>query len=145
MRKIAGKHLCQILIPATLLKKTLAQMFSCEFCKIFESIFGQLLLSFRNSLSLKDYSYTFYLLFLSTALWSNIVIRNILSVAAAKTNDDIVFLPLVLGSGIFPTRWFLLKPYGDAVVSEKKIHFNYRASWGEGLLRKIEGCIAPFI
>ena len=33
--KFTGKHLCQSLRPATLLKKeTLAQMFSCEFCEI---------------------------------------------------------------------------------------------------------------
>ena len=55
--KFTGKHLWQILFfnkvtglrPATLFKKkTLAQVFSCEFCKItkntcFKNIFGQLL------------------------------------------------------------------------------------------------------
>ena len=46
--KFTGEHLCQRLLfnkvaglgPATLLKKkTLTQMFSCEFCEIFKSIF----------------------------------------------------------------------------------------------------------
>ena len=38
--KFTGKHLCQSLVfTATLLKKTLAQVFSCEFCKISKSIF----------------------------------------------------------------------------------------------------------
>ena len=45
--KFTGKHLCQSLFfnkvvglrPATLLRKTLAQMFSCEFCKVFKNTF----------------------------------------------------------------------------------------------------------
>ena len=45
--KFTGKHLCQsrflnkvpVLRPATLLKKTMAQVFSCEFCEIFKNTF----------------------------------------------------------------------------------------------------------
>ena len=39
--KFTGKHLYLFLIklPATLLKKTLAQVFSCEFCGIFKNTF----------------------------------------------------------------------------------------------------------
>ena len=45
--KFTGKHLCQSLFfskvaglrPVTLLKKTLAQLFSCEFCEIFKNAF----------------------------------------------------------------------------------------------------------
>ena len=45
--KFTGKHLCQSLFfnkvpgitPATLLKKRLAQVFSCEFCEIFKNTF----------------------------------------------------------------------------------------------------------
>ena len=45
--KFTGKHLCKSLFfnkvaalnPVTLLKKTLAQVFSCEFCEIYKNIF----------------------------------------------------------------------------------------------------------
>ena len=69
-------------------------------------------------------------LFQSTTLWSNIVSGDVLSEAAAKTNDDIVIPPLILGDGTFLMRSLLLKPYGDAVLSDKKRYFNYRANWG---------------
>ena len=81
-------------------------------------------------------------LFQSTT-WSNIVGGDILSEAAAKTNDDIVIPPLILGDGAFPMRSFLLKPYGDAVLSDKKRYFHYRASRGrmvtEGAFGKLKG------
>ena len=68
---------------------------------------------------------------------------DILSEAATKTNDDIVIPPLILGDGAFPMRSFFLKPYGDAVLSDKKIYFNYRASRGrmvtEGAFGKLKG------
>ena len=46
--KFTGKHLCQSVFfnkvaglrPATLLKKRLAQVFSCEFCEISKKIFS---------------------------------------------------------------------------------------------------------
>ena len=80
-------------------------------------------------------------LFQSTT-WSNIVGRDILSEAAAKTNDDIVIPPLILGDGAFPMRSFLLKPYSDAVLPDKKKD-NYRASRGrmvtEGAFGKLKG------
>ena len=37
--KLKGKHLCQSIINATLLKETLVQVFSCEFCEIFKNTF----------------------------------------------------------------------------------------------------------
>ena len=45
--KFTGKHLCQSLFfnkvaglrPSTLLKKTLSQVLSCEFCEIFKNTF----------------------------------------------------------------------------------------------------------
>ena len=47
LANFTGKHLCQSLFfnkvagvrPATLLKKTLAQVFSSEFCEIFKSTY----------------------------------------------------------------------------------------------------------
>ena len=47
LTKLTGKHLCQSLLfnkiaclrPATLLKKRLAQTFSCEFCEISKNTF----------------------------------------------------------------------------------------------------------
>ena len=68
--------------------------------------------------------------FQSTTLWSNIVSGGVLSEAAAKTNDNIVVPLLILGDGAFSIRSFLLKPYGDAVLSGEKRYFNYRASRG---------------
>ena len=59
--KFTGKHLCQSLFfnevaslrPATLSKKTLAQVFSCEVCEIFKNTFftdtfGRLLLNLNS-------------------------------------------------------------------------------------------------
>ena len=37
--KFTGKHLCRSLRPATLLNKTLAQAFYCEFCEISKNTF----------------------------------------------------------------------------------------------------------
>ena len=82
-------------------------------------------------------------LFESTTLWSNIVSGDVLSEAAAKTNDDIVIPPLILGDGAFRIRSFLLKPYGDAVLSDKKRYFDYPASRRrmvtEGAFGKLKG------
>ena len=57
-------------------------------------------------------------LFQSTTLWSNIVSGDVLFETAAKTNDDIVILRVILGDGAFPMRSILVKPYSDAVLSE---------------------------
>ena len=77
----------------------------------------------------------------STILWSNVVNGDVLSEAVAKT-DDIVIPPLILGDGAFPMRSFLLKPYSDAVLPDKKKD-NYRASLGrmvtEGAFGKLKG------
>ena len=82
-------------------------------------------------------------LFQSTTLWSNILSGHVLSEAAIKINDDVVIPPLILGDGAFPMRSFLLKPYGDAVLSDKKRYLNYRASRGrmvtEGAFGKLKG------
>ena len=69
-------------------------------------------------------------LFQTATLWSNIVSEDVLSEAAAKTNDDIVIRPLIIGDGAFPIRSFLLKSYSDAVLSGKKRYFNYPARRG---------------
>ena len=69
-------------------------------------------------------------LFQSTTLWSNVVNGDVLSEAVAKTNDDVVIPPLIHGDGAFPIISFLLKPYSEAVLPEKKRYFNYRASRG---------------
>ena len=36
--------------------------------------------------------------------------------------------PLILGDGAFPSRTWLVKPYGEAILIEKKRYFNYRPS-----------------
>ena len=57
--------------------------------------------------------------------------------------DNITFPPTILGDGAFPMRTWIMKPYGEAVLSEQKIYFNYRLSRArmvtEGAFGKLKG------
>ena len=63
----------------------------------------------------------------STDLWREIVsgekIPNVMQLI-----DDVEIPPLILGDGAFPLRTFLMKPHGDAVLSDEKRYFNFRHS-----------------
>ena len=67
-------------------------------------------------------------LFQSAYLWQRIVNGDVLSDYVSENNQNIVIPPLILGDGAFPMRSWLMKPYGDAVLPEKKRYFNYRLS-----------------
>lgn len=63
----------------------------------------------------------------STDLWKRImegeVIPNI-----AQNLGNVEVPPLILGDGAFPMRTFIVKPHGDAILSDKKRYFNFRHS-----------------
>ena len=63
----------------------------------------------------------------STQLWSDIKegtcipeIKNVIG--------GVNVLPLIIADSAFPLEKWLMKPYGDAVLSEKQKYFNYRLS-----------------
>ena len=51
--------------------------------------------------------------------------------------------PLILGDGAFPMRTRIIKPYGDAIISEQKRYLNYWLSRArmvtEGAFGKLRG------
>ena len=65
--KFTGKHLCQSLFfnkvaglrPVSLLKKTLAQAFFCEFCKIFKDTFRYRIPLMAASVNISDVCFWF--------------------------------------------------------------------------------------
>ena len=60
-----------------------------------------------------------------------------------QTVDDIEIAPHILGDGAFPLCSWLMKPYGDAVLTPDKRYFNYRSSRNrmvtEGAFGKLKG------
>ena len=60
-----------------------------------------------------------------------------------QTVDDIEIAPQILGDGAFPLCSWLMKPYGDAVLTPDKRYFNYRSSRSrmvtEGAFGKLKG------
>ena len=65
--------------------------------------------------------------FQSTSLWEKIT-KGKLIPSKIQTVDDIEIPPQILGDGAFPLRSWLMKPYGDAVLTLDKRYFNYRSS-----------------
>ena len=65
-------------------------------------------------------------LYQSSNLWSKI--GDVLRPALLVNIEDTSFPPLILGDGAFHMRTWITKPYGDAVLSEKKRYYNYRLS-----------------
>lgn len=63
----------------------------------------------------------------STDLWKKIVEGDFIPNVAQKM-DNVEIPPLILGDGAFPLRTFLMKPHGDAVLSDNKRYFNFRHS-----------------
>ena len=93
------------------------------------------------SLALVDANYRFILaslgapgnthdstLFQSSNLLSKIVSGVFYHLPCLVNIEDTSFPPLILGDGAFPIRTWITKPYGDAVLSERKRYYNYRLS-----------------
>ena len=60
-----------------------------------------------------------------------------------ETVDDIEISPQIVGNGAFPLRSWLMKSYGDAVLTPDKIYFNHRSRISrmatEGTFGKLKG------
>ena len=67
------------------------------------------------------------IIFQSTQLWSDIKEGNFIPEIAAKLNGVLV-PPLVVGDSAFPFQPWLMKPYGNAVLTPEQRYFNYRLS-----------------
>ena len=65
--------------------------------------------------------------FQSTSLWEKIT-KGELIPSKVQTVDDIGIPTQILGDGAFPLRSWLMKSYGDAVLTPYKRYFNYRSS-----------------
>ena len=63
----------------------------------------------------------------STDLWRKIVEGDVILNVAQKI-EDVEIRPLILGDGAFPLQTFLMKPHGDAVLTNNKRYFNFRHS-----------------
>ena len=67
--------------------------------------------------------------FQSTSLWENITKGEIIP-KKVQTIDDVEIPPQILGDGAFPLRSWLMKPYGEAVLTPDRRYFNYRSRRG---------------
>ena len=65
--------------------------------------------------------------FQSTNIWEKICNGTLLPNDIRTVGGDNIS-PINLGDGAFPMRSWLMKPYGDAILSEEKRYFNYRLS-----------------
>ena len=65
--------------------------------------------------------------FQSIPLWEEIA-KDELIPSKVQTVDDIEITPQILGDGAFPLRSWLMKPYGESVLTPDKRYFNYRSS-----------------
>ena len=63
----------------------------------------------------------------STDLWKRIVVGEMIPKVVQQV-EDVETPPLILGDGAFPLRKFMLKPHGDAILSDDKRYVNYRNS-----------------
>ena len=63
----------------------------------------------------------------STTLWQDIAQGKILP-GIAKNVGGADVLPLIVGDSVFPFQAWLMKPYTNAVLTEKQKYFNYRLS-----------------
>ena len=67
------------------------------------------------------------IIFQSTQLWSDIKEGNFIPEIAANLNGVLV-PPLVVGDSAFPFQPWLMKPYGNAVLTPEQRYCNYRLS-----------------
>lgn len=67
------------------------------------------------------------IIFQSTNLWENIKEHGCIPDIGRKVGDMTV-PPLIIGDSAFPFEPWLLKPYTNAVLTEKQSYFNYRLS-----------------
>ncbi|XP_046854710.1 protein ALP1-like [Xenia sp. Carnegie-2017] len=67
------------------------------------------------------------IIFQSTQLWASIQEGNYLP-AIGKVIGQQTVQPLIVADSAFPFTKWLMKPYTDAVLSERKRYFNYRLS-----------------
>ena len=65
--------------------------------------------------------------FQSTKLWSNISSGKTIP-HCYKSVKGTEIPPLILGDSAFALKSWMMKPYGDAVLSEKNRYMNYRLS-----------------
>ena len=61
----------------------------------------------------------------STDLWKRIVGGEMISDVVQQV-ENVEIPPLVLVDGAFPPRKFMMKPYGDAILPDNKLYYNYR-------------------
>ena len=61
----------------------------------------------------------------STDLWKRIVAGEMI-LNDVQQVEDIEIPLLILGDGSFPRRTFMMKPHGDAILTDDKRNFNYR-------------------
>ena len=83
-----------------------------------------------------------YIIFQATDIYAEIVRGNRLpSIAQREAKVDIP--PLILGDSAFPFHTWLMKPYGNAVLTPEQRYFNYRLSRArmvtEGAYEKLKG------
>ena len=65
--------------------------------------------------------------FQSTSLWEKITKGELIPCKVQRV-DHIEIQTQILGDGTFPSRSWLMKSYGDAVITPGKRYFNYRSS-----------------
>ena len=63
----------------------------------------------------------------TTTLWQEIAQGKILP-GIAKNVGGVDVPPLIVGDSAFPFQTWLMKPYTNAVLTEKQKYFNYRLS-----------------
>ena len=78
----------------------------------------------------------------STSLWDDITSDKTLPGQVIEVND-VEIPPIILGDGAFPLQSWMMKPHGDAVLTQEKAYFNFRLSRArmvtEGAFGKLKG------
>ena len=67
------------------------------------------------------------IIFQSTNLWADIKEKGIIP-SIAKNENGTLIPPIILGDSAFPFQTWLMKPYGNAVLTPEQRYFNYRLS-----------------